>query len=280
VSPKSHREAIGEAAARAVARMTGSMGQTIHEGRVRRRWTLRRLAGEAGLSPSLVQRLEAGAGVSLEAYVRVAIALDLRPQLDATDPRKRTSGALRAEDPVHSAMGEAEARRLRGHRFGVAIDEPYQHFQFAGRADVLSWDIERRALLHLENRTRFPNVQEAIGSYNAKRAYLPAILAERLGIGPQGWASVTNALVVLCSAEALHAIRMHLDTFGAVCSDPPIDLEGWWRGELPSASRASSTLIIFDPVAGRGREFVGLGEVAALRARYRGYADAAAVLRA
>jgi transcriptional regulator with XRE-family HTH domain len=247
VSPKPHRAAIDQAAARAIARMAGSIGQALREERLRRRRTLRQLAAAAGVSASLIQRLEGGDRVSLETYVRVATALELRPELAALDARKRSSRASTAEDPVHAAMGEVEARRLRGHGSAVSIDEPYQHYQFAGRADVIAWELEKRALLHIENRTRFPNIQDALGSYNAKRAYLPAVLAGRLGIERTGWDTVTHAMVVLWSAEALHSIRLHVDTFRSICPDPPTDFEGWWMGKAPASGRVSSSLIVFDP---------------------------------
>ena len=115
-------------------------------------------------------------------------------------------------------MGEFEVRLLAAHGFHVAVDEPYQHYQFAGRADVVAWDLESLALLHLENRTAFPNVQESLGSYNAKRAYLARELATRLGI--PGFRSETHAMVCLWSSDVLHALRLHAATFRATCPDP------------------------------------------------------------
>ncbi len=79
-------------------------------------------------------------------------------------------------------MGEFEAIRLRHFGRAVSLDEPYQHFQFAGRADLVAWDLDARALLHLENRTRFPNFQDMAGTFNSKRAYLGGVLADRVGI--------------------------------------------------------------------------------------------------
>jgi hypothetical protein len=90
-------------------------------------------------------------------------------------------------------MGEAEARALARPGRTIAIDEPYPHYQFAGRADVLAW--EDRDLLHIENRTQFPNLQDAAGSYNAKRQYLARSLAEGLDIGPRGEALGRGRLV-------------------------------------------------------------------------------------
>jgi hypothetical protein len=122
----------------------------------------------------------------------VTTGLGLWPGLTASDPRKRHLSQGREQDFVHAAMGELEAKRFRSHGFGVAIDDPYQHYQFAGRADVVAWDLARRALLHIENRTRFPDIQGALGSYAAKRSYLAEVLAERLGISGGRWHSVTQ----------------------------------------------------------------------------------------
>jgi transcriptional regulator with XRE-family HTH domain len=280
MSPRSRVGPIEPSASKALFRMSASLGQTIRDARLARSWTLRQLSERAGVSPALVHRLERGDPLSLETYARVAVALDLRPELVAIDPRKRER-VVRTEDPVHAAMGEVEARRLRSHSFNVAIDEPYQHYQFAGRADVLAWDLERRALLHIENRTRFPNLQDAFGSYNAKRAYLSAALSDRLGVGHRGWETVTHAMVVLWSAEALHAIRLHLESFRATCPDGSATFEGWWAGMPPDDGAVTSTLVVFDPVAGRARVLVGMERIGSVRPRYRGYADAAtAVSRA
>jgi hypothetical protein len=175
-------------------------------------------------------------------------------------------------------MGELELRHLRPFGRPLALDEPYQHYQFAGRADLVSWDLAARALLHIENRTRFPDLQAAAGAYNAKRAYLGRALAGRLGIS--GWRSETHAMVALWSAEVLHALRLRPESFRALCPDPPEAFERWWRG-APASAGETSTLIVLDPlVAGRQRSFVGLEEALHVRPRHRGYASVAARLAA
>ena len=178
-------------------------------------------------------------------------------------------------------MGEMVASRLASHGFTIAIDEPYQHYQFAGRADLLAWDLDRRALLHVENRTRFPNLQDAIGSYNAKRAYLPGVLAERLGLRT-GFNSVTNVVAGLWSSEVIHAARIRAATFTSVCPEDRSAFDGWWAGTPPMQGPATSAFVLLDPIPRAGRSaFVGLDEVlqGSTRPRYRGYADAAAALR-
>ena len=278
MSPPRPLEPPSGTSATALARVEAAAGTIIHEQRTRRRWTLRRLADAAGLSVSAVHGAEAGRPTSLATYVRIGTALGLRPELTFTDRRRTSAPVLRRGDLVHSAMGDLEARHLARLGYPTGIDEPYQHFQFAGRADLIAWDLERRSLLHVENRTRFPDVQEAAGSWNAKRTYLPAILAQRLGIA-RGWRSVTHVMVALWSAEVLHVIRLRTATFRALCADPAQPFTDWWAGNPPAAG-VSSSLVVLDPLAaGRQAAFADLDGALRARPRHRDYAEAAQRLR-
>jgi transcriptional regulator with XRE-family HTH domain len=274
---------MSNAATSALARMAMEAGGQAHDERLRRGWTIRDLADRAGVSPAVVHDLEAGHTVSLETIARIATALGRRPSLVLGDPRDRPSGNLPSrhdgEDFVHATMGEVEARALTRPGRTIAIDEPYQHYQFAGRADVLAWDLEN--LLHIENRTRFPNLQEAAGSYNAKRQYLARSLAERAGIGPRGWRSVTHVMACLWSSDVLHAIRLRRASFAALCPDPADALEAWLAGDEPREG-ITSTLILLDPTVpfgSRRRTIAPFVEPPRLDPRRRGYADAAELLR-
>jgi transcriptional regulator with XRE-family HTH domain len=266
----------GSTSQRLAAQVADHLGTLIREERVRRGWPLRELARRAGLSIAFVHLVEHGGAASLAAYAAIASALELQASFELIDPRRKAR-TVRHEDPVHAALGEALAQRLSAAGLEVALDDPFQYYQFAGRADVLVWSREERALLHVENRTRFPNLQETFGSYNTKRRYLPAIAAERLGVR-RGWASVTNVVLALWSSEVLHELRIHHPaSFRAVCPDSIDDFATWWSGIVPPAGTPSSTFALFDPVAGSRagrRRFVGLDAAAEVRPRYRGYADA------
>lgn len=230
------------------------------------------LAERAGVSRGSVHLVESGESASVDMATRLASALGLRLEFDLVDPRKRPAASVRSADPVHSLMCEFEAAGLRmpGHRVGM--DEPYQHYQFAGRADLVAWDLDARALLHVENRTRFPDFQEMAGSFNAKRAYLGAAIAERLGL--HRWSSETHVIVALWSSEALHALRMRPESFRSLCPDPPDDFNSWWIGRPPT-SGSTSSLIVLDPLAsGRQQRWISLdAAIASARPRHRGYAD-------
>lgn len=205
--------------------------------------------------------------------MRIVVALGLRLDFAVTDPRRKVQRPGFSSDVVHSAMGEFEAAHFRGLGLRVGLDEPYQHYQFAGRADLVAWDVDAQALLHIENRTRFPDFQEMAGAYNAKRAYLGHALADRMGV--RRWKTETHVIAALWSSEVLHALRVRTNSFRALCPDSADAVTAWWTGER-APDGAVSTLIVLDPITqGRKRAFVSLNEAVGARPRYRGYFDAA-----
>jgi transcriptional regulator with XRE-family HTH domain len=270
---------MSPAARTALRRLAAEGGRAIRDERLKRRWSMRELAERAGVGLGTLHSVESSEVASLESYARIGAALGLRPTLEFADSRSRRH-ASGGEDVVHAAMGEFEARALARPGVRISIDEPYQHYQFAGRADVLAWDDEN--LLHIENRTRFPNLQEAAGSYNAKRQYLAPSMGRRLNLGPQGWRSVTHVMACLWSSEVIHAIRLRRASFDALCPDPVEAFEAWMAGnQLPQAG-VTSTLVLLDPAVppgSRRRAIVGLADLARIDPRYRSYADAADALR-
>jgi len=278
MSPRSHAAPASPAALRALNRLAVSVGSVVQGERRRRRWPLRVLAERAGVSIGHLCELEGGLPVSLETYARVLTALDLPVELAADRPAQ--ASGRRGQDFVHAAMGEVEARRLRPFGFELAIDEPYQHYQFAGRADLVAWNRAERALLHIENRTRFPNVQEALGSFGSKRAYLGGVMAERVGLDGRRWASETHVIAGLWSSEVLHVLRQREATFRTTCPDPPDAFDRWWVGDVSGLPRTSSCFVLMDPVESvrDAFRFAPLDRLAA-RPRYRDYADAAERLR-
>ncbi len=253
-----------------------SIGTALADERRRRSLTTRHLADRARLSPATVNNAEAGHRVSLDAYARLATAFGLPLEVVVCDPRTNRSTAR--GDLVHAAMGEYEARLLGSLGYRVSIDHPYQHYQFAGRADVLAWSAEARVLLHIENRTQFPNLQEAAGSFNAKRQYLAPVVARQVEL-PR-FETQTHVMVGLWSAEVLRAVRTNAASFAALCPDGDEAWTSLLRGD-PVPHGSTATLVLLDPFAtGRQRAFLSFAEaLAGARSRLRGYADAAARLR-
>ncbi len=256
-----------------IQRVASTFGVRVRDARLARGWSVGELSERAGLSPDMVYRLEQGAACSLQTSARVAVALDRRVELELVDPRRRARANL-SVDVIHSAMGEFEARHLRQIGLGVGIDEPYQHYQFAGRGDVIAWHLDRRAFLHIENRTRFPDFQDMAGSFNAKRAYLAEAIATRLKL--RAWSSETHVIAAFWSAEVLHALRLRTESFRALCPDDATALDGWWSGDPPGRGK-TTLLVVLDPlVSGRARPYVGLDEALRVKPRHRNYAELAA----
>jgi transcriptional regulator with XRE-family HTH domain len=254
-----------------------AFGLQVHDGRLARHWSVDELAERSGLSSGFVYLVEAGRSGSIEAAARLATAFGWRSQLQLIDPRRQERPAAElSEDPIHSAMGEIEAAHLRRLKLPHGIDEPYQHYQFAGRADVIAWDLESAAFLHLENRTRFPNLQDMAGVFNSKRAYLGGSIAQRLGL--QHWRSETHVIVALWSSEVLHSLRLREQSFRAICPDDHSAFESWWEG-TPPTNGVTSAFVVLDPLAtNKQRSWIGLDEALTARPRHRGYADVARLL--
>ncbi len=258
----------------AEGRLWFGLGRQLRDARLAKRLTVAELALRAQVSTDLIYLLEAGRTASTEAVVRVVAALSLRLEFELSDPRRREARPSLSVDVVHSAMGEMEAAHFMGLGVKVGLDEPYQHYQFAGRADLVAWDVDARALLHIENRTRFPDFQEMAGAFNAKREYLADALATRTGVTT--WRSQTHVIAALWSSEVLHALRLRTASFRALCPDSAQAFEAWWEGEPPTVG-ARKVLVVLDPAAtGRQRVWISLDEALSARPRHRDYADAAA----
>lgn len=262
-----------------VDRLATRMGVAINDERRRRRMTIRTLATKAAVSSGTIHKIENGARASVEMYVRVARALDRTFECQLVDPKARPDATREDADLVHAAMGELEVAALRSHGTQTGLDEPWQHYHFAGRADVLGWDTARGALMRIENRTRFPDVQDSIGRFKNEQRYLATALWRPLGFERLPGTQL-HVMVGLWSAEVLRVLRQRPETFRSTFPDPPDAFFAWMAGALPTSG--GSTFVLLDPLAtGKQRRFIGLEDaLGGARPRVRGYADAAARLRA
>ena len=258
-----------------LARVTATcaaLGVQVRAGRVRRRWTTKRLAAEAGISRTLVYLVERGEPTTMGTYARLGAALGLRLEASLEDARGSVRPG-RAEDPVHAAIVETLARRYASQGLLVAADEPFQHYQFAGRADVIAVDPAGPDLLHHEVKTAIPNVGELAGAWNVKRQYLAASIAQRHG-AQGGFRSVTHVLTIAWTAECLRVLRLRESTIGSLGPDAPNAFSRWWEGAGPVLTGVTSTVVIFDPIdRPRAPAWASMGDLGAVRPRYRDYAD-------
>jgi transcriptional regulator with XRE-family HTH domain len=114
------------------------LGQAVRDDRVRRRLTVREMADAPGPGRGTVSDIETGHVGSLETYARLAESLPLRAEFDLVDPRRRQPLPRRAADPIHAAMGEAQAAQLR--EVGLEVGhEPFRHH----KSDLIGGHIAR-----------------------------------------------------------------------------------------------------------------------------------------
>jgi transcriptional regulator with XRE-family HTH domain len=155
-------------------------GRVVRAVRVRRRWTQRQLGAAAGVSDSLVSRIERGhvGGVPFAVIRRVGTALEVSVEVQA---RWRGGELDRLLNAKHSLLHESVARWFaRRHSTWVLAPEvSFAIYGERGVIDLLAYEPTRRALLVVELKTQIVDVNELVGTLDRKRRLAPQIAAER-----------------------------------------------------------------------------------------------------
>ncbi|HZC33438.1 MAG TPA: helix-turn-helix domain-containing protein [Candidatus Bathyarchaeia archaeon] len=182
------------------------VGLVIRAVRIRRGWRQVDLATKAGVSASLVSRVEGGrlGNVPLDTTRRVLATLDVR--LDLL-PRWRGGELDRLLNARHSALHEDVARWL-ARRYPIWLVAPEVSFSIYGErgiVDMLAWHPARRALVVTELKTDIVDVNELLGTFDRKRRLASRIARER------GWRAeiVASALIILDGRTNRRRIEAH-----------------------------------------------------------------------
>lgn len=181
------------------------IGTIIRALRQRRRWRQVDLGRRAGVSATLIGRIERGgiAAVQIGTLRGVAEALGAR-----LDPLIRWQGAdlARLLDARHAGMQEAMSSLL-GSLDGWAF-EPEVSFSIYGERgviDVLAWHAGRRMLLVIELKTEVVDVGDLLGTMDRRRRLARQIGRER------GWdpTQVSTWVVLADSRTNRRALAAH-----------------------------------------------------------------------
>jgi transcriptional regulator with XRE-family HTH domain len=155
------------------------VGGRVRAVRVQKGWRQEDVATAAGVSRSVVSRVEHGRfdEVGFEAVRRVCRALDMRFEYAV---RWRGGDLERMVNARHAALHESAARLLAANAGWLAIPEvSFNVFGERGVIDVVAWRADRRALLVVELKTEFVDIQGLIGSVDRYRRLASRAVADR-----------------------------------------------------------------------------------------------------
>ena len=179
------------------------LGAALRRIRISRRLRQDDVAALAGVSQSVVSRIERGHvdGLTLRNVERVCAALDVRVDLV---PRWRGGDLERLLNAGHSGMHEAIARwfRRRWPGWTTAPEVSFAIYGERGVIDILAWHAESRTLLVIELKTELVDLNETVGTLDRKRRLAWAVARER------GWDPVRVGVWLVVASTRTNRARM------------------------------------------------------------------------
>lgn len=181
------------------------LGLSLRATRVKRRLRQSDVAAQAGVSASLVSRLEHGDldRTSLRALRRVAAKLGVSLEIV---PRSAGGELDRVVNARHAALGERVAAWIaRQPGWIVAAEVSFAIYGERGIVDLLAWHESSGSLVVIELKTAIVDVNELIGTLDRKRRLAARIAAAR------GWEarSVSAWLIVGDSSTNRRRVADH-----------------------------------------------------------------------
>lgn len=189
-------------------------GRGIRTLRLRRGWRQVDLAAAAGVSQSIVSRIERGLGgrLTVETLGRVAQALGSR-----VDVRLSWQGEAldRLLDRDHARLVEVATRQLRARGWEIRTEVTFWIRGERGSVDILAWHEASLTLLVVEIKSVVPDVQATLSTLDRK-ARLGAEIASTVGWRPR---KIARLLAINASRTSRRRVEAHASTFEAALPD-------------------------------------------------------------
>jgi transcriptional regulator with XRE-family HTH domain len=180
------------------------------------------VADAAGISRSLVSRLEAGnlESTSLGLIRRVAGVLGVSVTVD---PRWRGAELAQLLDQRHARMVRRVVERLTALGWECLPEHTFSEWGERGAIDVFAWHQRGRAVLCVEVKTRLVDLQNLLSAADRKRRLAP-VLARKLG-----WVPVAVGSVLVLPEEnwARNAIERHRPVIDAKFAARTLTVRYW-----------------------------------------------------
>jgi transcriptional regulator with XRE-family HTH domain len=201
------------------------VGRIVREVRIRRAWRQRDLAEAAGVSQTLVSRIERGwiGNLSLSKVRKVGTALDIRVSLDAW---WRAGEVDRLVDRGHAALVDHVVASLRSDGWVTRVEVTFNHFGERGSADIVAWHAEARILLIVEVKTMIGDIQATASTFERKVRILPEALKTEAGWQPR---TVARLLVIADTHANRAVVRDHEAIFHAIWPARTVATRHWLR---------------------------------------------------
>jgi transcriptional regulator with XRE-family HTH domain len=190
--------------------------------RRRRRWTQQRLAEAAGVSRSVIGRIETGAAdrVTLRTLIRVALAVG-----GTISVRVLWHGEAldRLLDAAHADLTERMLRQLERLGWHTAAEVSFNVRGDRGSIDILAFHAPTGALLVIEIKSVVPDLQGMLGSLDRKVRLAGDIARQR------GWRvrSVSRLLVLPDDRTARRRVDRHAAIFATALPGRTIAARRW-----------------------------------------------------
>jgi transcriptional regulator with XRE-family HTH domain len=205
-------------------------GTVLRSIRIRRRLRQMDLAERAGVSDTLISRLERGhlEGIGINTIRAVAKVLDVRVDLT---PRWRAGDLDRLLNARHSRLHELVARHL--DELPDWFAQPEVSFAIYGERgiiDILAWHPRLRALLVIELKTDVADVNELVGTVDRKGRLARRIAVERGWIGAHDPPPTVSIWIIVADG---HTNRRRIQAHGTMLRAAfPVDgraIRAWLR---------------------------------------------------
>ena len=211
-------------------------GATIRRVRQRRGWREQDLADRAGVSQSVVSRIERGLirSQSLDTLRAVAAALEIRVDLLTL---WRGGDLDRLLNAGHAALHEAVARSFHEElpAWTLAPEASFSIYGERGVVDILAWHPGSRTLLVIELKTDIADVNELIGTFDRKRR-----LGRQIG-SSRGWdaIAVSSWLIVTDSRTNRRRVDAHAAMLRGSLPEDATAIRRWLRDPVGSVNGLS-----------------------------------------
>ncbi len=202
-----------------------AFGRLVRMSRIRRGWRQADLAERAGLSTSVVSRLEHGGlgAMQLNGARRVAAVLDIRLEVQ---PRGRAADLDRTLNWRHAALAEFVAGWLGATRgWEVRPEVSFSEYGERGVVDLLARHEPTGSLLVIELKTEVIDLGDVLGTLDRKRR-LGAVIARSLEWGP---GPISCALLIGDSVTNRRRVAAHAALVAAALPDRGPVLARWLR---------------------------------------------------